>query len=311
MLSFHRGNKIGRILGGDLDNEELRIFQGESTEPDLLTDIPTELIPKDFFQDKKYRKLKRDDINTIKKHINSEQPIQNEFLENGRKEALKEIDNVLRKELRLENGKIQPVPNNQIIERLFVSGPSGSGKSTYISRFLDEVRRNDPNAEIFVISRVKNDTAFKHIKDIQYVEINEDLITDPLTPEEFRNPNGHKVYLIIDDIATIHNKLIKKSVQNFLDDCLECGRHMKLCILATNHFLTNFKDTRTLLNEATSVVFFPRSGSVNGIKRYLKEYAGLSPKQIKRILNLNSRWVCINRMYPNFIIYERGSYLLC
>jgi hypothetical protein len=65
-----------------------------------------------------------------------------------------------------------------------------------------------------------------------------------------------------------------------------------------------------MLNEATTVCFFPRAGSTYHIKTYLTKYVGLEKNQIKKILNLPSRWVALYRSYPMYVLYEKGIYLL-
>ena len=304
MLSFHRGQKIGRIDGGKLNGEYLYVNQDDGGEPDILTDLAYKLISQDFWD--KHKKLSYEESNIIKNcikdNINPEERRMRELVE----EARKDIKNTLKKTVSIGGGKIQPLPDMSNIERIFVSGPSGSGKSTYISRYLVEVRKQDPEAEIFVVSRVKNDPAFKHIKDITYVEITNDLIYDPLRPEEFANPNGHQVYMIVDDIDTINDKKTRESVRSFLHDLLECGRHMKINVLYTNHHLTNASKTKTLLNEATRIVVFPKSGATYQIRRLLKEYVGLGSKKSNDLMTLNSRWLSISRLYPIYVIHEKG-----
>jgi hypothetical protein len=70
----------------------------------------------------------------------------------------------------------------------------------------------------------------------------------------------------------------------------------------------NFKDTRTDNNECSSVVFFKGSTSYH-TKRYLKDYIGLSAKQIEDILNQPSRWCMVNK-FPMYVLTENKVYLL-
>jgi hypothetical protein len=81
-------------------------------------------------------------------------------------------------------------------------------------------------------------------------------------------------------------------------------------MLITSHLMSNYRETRRVLNEATTVVFFPRSGSTHQIKKFLTTYAGLEKDMIKKILKLPSRWVALYKTYPMFILHERGAFML-
>jgi hypothetical protein len=74
----------------------------------------------------------------------------------------------------------------------------------------------------------------------------------------------------------------------------------------------NYSSTRRLLNEATSVVIFPKAGSNNLNVKYLKNYGGFSDESIEKILHLPSRWVAIYRtLHPaQYILHEKGCYLV-
>ena len=137
------------------------------------------------------------------------------------------------------------------------------------------------------------------------IQINEELLENPIQPEELQNS-----LVIFDDIDTIPDKKLNEAVRSLRDDLLETGRSYNIYMCNTSHQLMNYKHTRTLLNESTAVTFFPKSGSSYHIKRFLKEYCGLEKKQIQKILELPSRWVTINKVYPCFILYEKGAFLL-
>jgi len=99
-------------------------------------------------------------------------------------------------------------------------------------------------------------------------------------------------------------------VQTLRDSLLKRGRHEDISVVVTNHLLTNYKETRTILNEVNSITFFPKSGSSHGIQYMLKTYVGLAAKQIQRIFTLPSRWITVYKHYPMYVVYEKGIYLL-
>lgn len=141
--------------------------------------------------------------------------------------------------------------------------------------------------------------------EIRYVRIDDELVEDPIDPEEL-----NKSLVIFDDIDTIPDKEQREYVTQLRNDLLETGRHVKCTMVNTSHHLTDYKRTRTLLNESTSVTFYPRMGGCSQIKRYLSVYAGMTRQQIDRILNLPSRWVTISRTAPMWVLYDRGCYLV-
>lgn len=74
--------------------------------------------------------------------------------------------------------------------------------------------------------------------------------------------------------------------------------------------ISNYRSTRQILNEATSITFFPKSSGTYHIKNYLKTYAGLDKSQIQKILKISSRWITIYRTYPSYIVWEHGISIL-
>ncbi len=207
-------------------------------------------------------------------------------------------------DLKLKNGKLSPLPNIDTRDVLYVAGPSGSGKSTYTADYIKQVQKIYPKMPIFIFSRVNEDKVLDELKPIR-IELDEEVVADPIRPGELNNS-----VCVFDDIDTISDKKINEAVRKLRDDLLETGRHENVYMVCTSHQLMNYKHTRTLINEATCVTFFPQSGSSYHIQRFLKEYCGLSKLQIEKILHLPSRWVTIGKLYPMYILYEKGCYML-
>jgi len=222
-------------------------------------------------------------------------------------------------QITLENKqKFQPVPikiKNQI-ERLFISGASGSGKSTYLSNWLKMFRAEKGNKDktIYLFSSVDYDEIIdENFEDVLIRPLEEldgdDLIQDPLQLKDFDEGS----VLIFDDVMKIQDIKARIALQNLMDSMLEIARHGDLTIIATSHILANYKATRTLQNEATSVTIFPKySGGLYGIKQYLEKKIGMALPQVKKLLSLskNSRFVTIYRnMSPMVVISEKECYL--
>lgn len=300
MLSFKEGGrKIAKVKGGNNDGKFIYL-KDEKDEQDIELDISK--LSKDFF--KSHKKMKKGDILKLKKALKEQNPPKEEELIEVYMEALEDIRKQVRNEIRISGGKLIPLPNKLIVEKIYISAPSGAGKSTWCGNWLNEFKKMFKEDEIYVFSTIGYDKVLD-IHDPIRISINEDLLTDPIAPEEIEQS-----ICIFDDVDTIKNPKIRNNICGLRDWLLEQGRHFNIRMLMTSHLLMNYKDTRRILNEATAVCFFPRCGSAYHIKRFLKQYGGLEKQQIKRILNLPSRWVCLYKTYPMYIMYEKGVYLL-
>jgi hypothetical protein len=206
-------------------------------------------------------------------------------------------------EFKLTTGKLQPLPNTKIVEKIYISAPSGAGKSTFAGKWLKEFRRLFPDDEIFLISSIPED---KPLDKNNPIRLDPDELVDvPIEEDDLENS-----VIIFDDTDTIKDREANKYILGLRDHLLECGRHYKIRMLITSHLISQYKATRRVLNEATSVVLFPKSGGTYQIKQFFKIQAGLEKEQMKKILRLKSRWVLYSATYPQYILYEKGAYLL-
>ena len=217
-----------------------------------------------------------------------------------------DYDSMNGKEIVLHTGNIVPYPTTKENQRdvIYISAPSGSGKSTWVSMYVTQYKKQFPKNKIFMFSRVTSDESIDSVKPIR-IKLDQDIVDDPITTEELKDS-----LCIFDDCDTIQDKEIKNAIIKLRNDLLETGRHTRTYILATSHLLMNYKETRTLLNEATSVVVFPSSGSHYHINRFMKVYAGMNNQQIAKALALPSRWVMVHKSFPQYILYSSGIYLL-
>lgn len=202
------------------------------------------------------------------------------------------------------NECINVIPNIDTREVCYVAGASGSGKSTWISNYAKEYIKLFPDNKIFLFSRVDDDKCLDELNPNRIL-MDESLIKDPIHPSELSNS-----LVVFDDTDTIPDKKLKDALNNLKRDVLEIGRHENIYVCITSHMIANYKETRTVLNEAHLIVFFPSSGSTYQITYMLKQYFGLNKNQIDKILHLPSRWVCAKRTFPQCVLYEKGVYLL-
>ena len=206
--------------------------------------------------------------------------------------------------LNIGEGKFQQVPDPDSERQiLYITGASGSGKSTYTAKWCLNYKRLFPKNSFYCFSALKEDESLDVIKP-KRIAINAALVSDPIPIEEFKDS-----CLIFDDIDVISDKKQREAVYGILNAALETGRHFRVTVIITNHLATGGKDTRRVLNECSSVTYFPYSGSNVGLKRLLVDYLGLDAKAIKYIKTLKSRWATIFRAYPNVVMTERDIWL--
>ena len=160
-----------------------------------------------------------------------------------------------------------------------------------------------PKRVVYLFSALKEDESLDEINP-QRIVIDDSLVEVPLTAEDFKDS-----IVIFDDTDCISNKKHREAVNNILNEILETGRHFNTSCILTFHLATGGRDTRKILNESHSVIYFPHSGSNVGLKRLLVDYLGLDKKTMKKIKDSKSRWACIFRNYPNVVMTERDIWL--
>lgn len=281
-------------IGGRMDNdlEETKAALAEYRE--FMNSMDSDLDSDDDI----YNVLSEDEIHrasgSVKKISLSDYP----------KEKMKRKKEELKSQITIHEGYLTPVPNLSFKrDVLYVAGPSGAGKSTYVRRFLINYLKTYPERQIYIFSCVSKDEAFDDLPNLNRIMIDENIAA-------YNMSDFAESCVVFDDIDVIRNKEVRVLMQNIRDQALEIGRHDSITVCATSHQLTNYTQTRTLLNEATAVTVFPRSGASYHIKRWCREYVGLNAKQTEKVLALPSRWVTITRTAPSFVMYEKGVIML-
>jgi|WetSurMetagenome_2_1015567.scaffolds.fasta_scaffold00833_18 hypothetical protein len=204
-----------------------------------------------------------------------------------------------------DKGVIKQIPKVNTREFVYIAGPSGSGKTTKVAEYVSTYKQLFPENDIFLFSRLSEDEAIDHL----------DIIRIPITTklDRVNVVNDIKDALVIfDDIDTIPDKKLRSKVYEIQNDILEIGRHNNIHIIVTSHLINgnDRKNTRTILNEAHTITIFPKAGGSYGIEYVLKNYIGLSMKQISKLLKLPSRSVTISKTFPQYVFYDKGIYLL-
>jgi len=294
-FNYRKGVPIARILGGSEDGRLIYL------DVDGFID-PIKKLSKKFKDE--HNDLTRPEVLKFHKALRSDIPPVSSKLRKIYYDAKQDIKVLGEDCIDIKDGKLQLLPREDMIERLYVSAPSNSGKSYYVGKYLDEYFRMYPDSPYFLYSSVAEDESLDR-HDPERIPIDDDLITDPLTLDDM-----YDSVVVMDDTNTIRNKKYKIAVNTIRDIILERGRHNKTRCIITSHILMNYQDSRVVLNESKCTVVFPKSGTTNHIRNYLKNYVGMSKEQIAKFLKLDSRWIAIYKTNPMYLGWESGLCLL-
>lgn len=220
------------------------------------------------------------------------------------------------------NSIFQPLPDPKSIFVYYIAGPQGIGKSTYVGNLVKWYHKIFPHKKVIVFSANHSD---KPLDDagVKWFDIDDPrLIEEPPEVDQFRN-DKYGSLLIFDDIFKLANKKIQKAVFNLMESAIDHGRvhtseklkprearNLDVDVIITNHQLCDFRNTRNVLNEATHLVYFPKGGSLGTVRYLLEKKLGLDKQEIKRVMALNSRFVCISKYHPQYVITEKEIFLL-
>ena len=197
--------------------------------------------------------------------------------------------------------KIIPIIDKSLRSVIYVAGASGSGKSYFVAKWIHNALQFYKGEEVFLFSPIKNDPSLNTLK-YTAIELNQDI--KDMSVDDFKDS-----FVIFDDCDTIRDRHVAALVSGLRDELLETGRHTSTKMVITSHLISNFKETRRVLNEATAIVIYPNSSGTYSIKQYLKTYLGLNKAQIERILKVKDRWCLISKSYPIYILTESEIFI--
>jgi Cdc6-like AAA superfamily ATPase len=311
MLTFKKSKDyrpIAIVRGGRDDGRIIYLDPNPNTEKEeqRIKSSMLDEIDEDFIRGFK-KKMSINDMRNLKVSMRKEEAPTDEQLLEIYDSIVRETKSRTMREFKVHDGGIvEPLPHFNETERAYVAGPTGSGKSYFVGKYLRKLRKVFPKRTIYIFSDVNEDEVLDSIPGIIRVKLDEEALeAGPINPETLSNS-----ICVFDDIDSIQNKKMSVMIQNLRDSLLRRGRHDNISTIVTSHLMTNYKDTRIILNECNSITFFPRSGASNGIMYTLKNYVGLNKQQITKIMDLPSRWVYCHKNFPLYIVYEKGVYLL-
>lgn len=223
---------------------------------------------------------------------------------------LKELYNELLKKKRTKyinvpKGGVIPMFNPEEERKVFhIAGMSGSGKSTFVSDIIENYHKIFPKNKVWFFSNKPSDPAIDKHKFVVRVELNDELVSDPIDLEELRNS-----LVVYDDVEYVKDKDVSNELDRIRDLILQQGRSYHISFAYITHLLNNYKESRIILNECHCSVLFPRMTTTYSLKYLLEKYYGMKKEDIQKLKSLNSRWVCVQKI-PPCVIYDKGAYML-
>jgi hypothetical protein len=201
--------------------------------------------------------------------------------------------------------QILPSPKKDKREIYYVAGASGSGKSYQARGLAERYKKLFPDREIYLISKLNEDETLDTMKTGKPKRIRVDsLATDPIKDISiFANS-----MVIFDDYDTFPAPM-DKIVLQLIDDIATMGRHHTITMCCLSHYLTNYKRTRLLLNEATHFIVYPQATSAHALKQLLGNHLGMEPDEVKKLRSMG-RWVCLHKQFPQWLVSEHFARML-
>ena len=276
MLSLQKGSPMGKIIGGEYDGEYL--------------------FRKSAFQEEKVKCCNKHSLKCSKKKCCKKCDINDDS---------DDEDDIT--DIEFDDGKIVPGPDPDKREVIYIAGKSGTGKTTYAAKWIENYQKQFPLNRIYVFSRKTEDPTLDILKNLIRIPINNRLVDQPIDLTK----DLCDCLVLFDDCNTIPEKKLQQAVSKLQNDILEVGRQQKVNIICTSHLINqnNKSDSRTIMNEMTSLTIFPESGIKYFIDYVAKKYLGLAKHDIDAIYDLKSRWVTIFTDSPTTILYEHGAWV--
>lgn len=210
-----------------------------------------------------------------------------------------------RRSVEIEDGEFEVIPRTASRECNYIAAPSGSGKSYWVGKYARQYNRLFPNNKVVLFSKVEGDVSLKGVRNVAPVALDQSIVDTPIDATELAD-----ALVIFDDTDTIKDKKIKKAINDLKGDLLETGRHNNTYVCITSHLICNYAETRQVLNESHGITIYPQSGSIQQIERLLNVYFGMKKQDQADVLDLGSRWITLERHFPQHYISERKIALL-
>ena len=207
------------------------------------------------------------------------------------------------KEIQLEgDNKFELIPDTKATRQcVFFSGPAGVGKSYAMASYLRNYKKDYKDRPIYLFSEKESDEVLDKIKDIKRVKMDDSLISDPLDLKDFYD---EPCCVVMDDIDSLEKKL-KAAVYLLLNKLLKVGRSYKISVLVSSHTSCDGAQTKSMLNEATIIMWYPTCYNRN-IKYLCESYVGMNKSDIAIMKSHKSRFCAYVKAFPSCIVQAKN-----
>jgi hypothetical protein len=199
--------------------------------------------------------------------------------------------------------QLLPSPDPKKREVFYIAGASGSGKSHIAKGIAECYSKLFPDRSVYLISKLEEDSTLDKMEPPPKRIKIQSLIDDYPAIEEFED-----CCVIFDDYDTFTGNA-EKVIHKLIDDLATMGRHTNTTMLCLSHYLTNYKKTRLLLNEATHIVVYPMATSFHALGYLLKTHIGMTKDDVRDLKKMG-RWVCIYKHYPQWLVSTQHARVL-
>lgn len=284
--------KLAKVKGGDQNGKYLVLKPHKYK----IDDLPQRFI----------KTLNPQQIDELSEAIDTQFEPMDDFMKEIYYDSLKEFEKIKHKGIRLSSGKFEPLLDHTRYERFYVAGASGSGKTYYSTKLVEQ----------YLKKHKREDNDFVMVSGVAPSEKLEEMFPNVIDPADVYNEGLpadaiHDSIILFDDVLSIPDRRVKNAVLSSINHLVETNRHSHTTVIVINHLLSSAHETRKLLNEATTIVFFPKASAKHSIVNYLKAYEHMSADMIRRIVNLPTRAVSLYKGIDNpYILFERGAFLL-
>jgi hypothetical protein len=220
----------------------------------------------------------------------------------------KEQDNITTHIKLNDDEYFEELPTNDPTQTniVMVSAKAGAGKSYYLKQYIQNYKKIYKDNKVYLLSESNTDKLLDDL--VKRIPL------DKFVESELEwNDIPDNSLLAFDDIDCLENTrengFLKKKLYHLMNSSIQNARKKHISIVQTVHCATDGQTTKVMLLSCSSFVFFLNSVSVQH-KNALNKYLGISKENIKKILNMKGRWVCIFNMTPMVVMGEREIYIL-
>ena len=183
----------------------------------------------------------------------------------------------------------------------YIAGPAGCGKSVLVAGLVKKFRRIWPDYPVFGVckTRLEDDTAYRGLG-IRQVPLAMMKKKEDDAGGHLKELFGDAGCLLLFDDWDSFAKTERVGVLQLMTDVLNLGRKMRISVIVTSHRITNYLETRAIIEESEFVTLFPQD-TLRARLEYLGDCIGLPTGLIDRARKLG-RSFTVHKRAPMYIL---------